>query len=52
MEDISKLNDIFYDGGLINLKSTSIESLENKLEEIEEKQKNIKDSIYNIIEGF
>lgn len=52
MEDISKLNDIFYDGGLINLKSTSIEILEYKRQEIETKQKNIKDSIYSIIESF
>lgn len=52
MENINNLNDIFFEGGLINLKSTSIENLEKKLQEIEIKQKDIKDSIFSVIDGF
>lgn len=52
MENVNNLNDIYYDGGIINLKSTSIDKLENIVTEIEAKQEHIKDSIFEIIENF
>lgn len=52
MEDINKLNDIFYDGGIVNLKNTNIEKLESIRDEINVKQSNLKNSIYDIIEKF
>ena len=52
MEKINDLNDIYYDGGIISLKSTSIDKLENIVTEIEAKQEHIKDSIFETIENF
>lgn len=52
MESINSLNDIFYDGGIINLKSTSIDKLEQIVKEIDTKQEQIKDSIFKTIENF
>ena len=52
MENINNLNDMFYDGGILSLKNTPIEKLENILNEMDAKQEHIKDSIYEIIENF
>lgn len=52
MEKINELNDIFYDGGIVNLKGTPIEKLEHIVTEVNAKQEHIKDSIFETIENF
>ena len=52
MENTKKLGEIFLNGEIINLKETSKEQLEKKLEDINFEQMKIKETIFNMIESF
>ncbi|MGN1299076.1 MAG: hypothetical protein ACI4UE_03740 [Candidatus Scatovivens sp.] len=52
MESVNKLGDIYIKGELINLKSTPIKTLNDKIAEIELEEKNLKNEIFAILESF
>ena len=52
MEDLNKIGELFYDGGIINLKSISIEKLNEQIEKVSLDEAKIKSNIYEMIENF
>lgn len=52
MESIKNLGETYVKGEIINLRAASINSLEDKIDEIEVEEKNIKNEIFSILELF
>lgn len=52
MENITSLGEMYINGSFVDLKKMPIMELEKKVEEVSIEQKNIKNSIMNMIENF
>lgn len=52
MEDIKNLGEVFINGEIINLKTASIDDLENKAQQLEIEEKSIKNQIFSILESL
>lgn len=50
MENIKNLGEVYFKEEIINLQTTSINNLENKIQELELEEKNIKTQVLNILE--
>lgn len=52
MEYIKNLGEVYINGEIINLNTDSIDNLENKVQDLEIEEKNIKNQIFSILESL
>ena len=52
MVKIKNLGEVYIRGEIINLNTASPDNLENKIQELEIEEKNIKSQIFSILETF